>query len=401
MRKSFLDIVKNFAPSWFTVTMGTGITGILIYTTPYDFNGCHGIGKAIFALNCILFISFTIISVIRYTVYPYTFNLMLSHPGQSMFVGTIPMGLATILNSVVFMFPKENHPWAPNLAFVLYFIDVALMLFSCLVVPFYKLTIHKHTFETMYSTWLLPVVPAVVTAASGSVVAQILDVERAKLVLLLSYIIWGLGIPLSFCIIAFYYSKTVITTIPPPELLISMFLPLGPLGQGSFGIVNLGIVAKGFFSKNNEEFVPVELIGQVAEAGGALVGLVIWGFGIFWFAMAISCVIYGLMHNEVKFNIGWWGLTFPIGVFTSSTNTFANLLQNDGFKVLGAVLTISLTCLWLFCMVKTIQGAYTTKMFVAPCLSNMRTLPVPACDISEAERNNESEEPKNSQANNF
>ncbi|OLY77572.1 Sulfite efflux pump SSU1 [Smittium mucronatum] len=368
-RKSFPDIIKNFAPSWFSVTMGTGITGILIYTTPYQFHGCHTLGKIFFALNCILFISFFVISVIRYTVFPYTINLLLCHPGQSMFIGTMPMGLATIVNSVVFMFPKEQYHWAPNLAFVLYFIDVAFMLFSVLVVPFFKLAIQKHSMETMYTTWLLPIVPAVVTAATGSVVASVLEYERAKLVLILSYLIWGLGFPLSMCIIAFYYSKTVIYKLPPPELLISVFLPLGPLGQGSFGILNMGITSTKLFNATGKEFVPVDMISKVAEAGGTLMGLVIWGFGIFWLSMAVACVIYGLAHNEVKFNIGWWGLTFPLGVFISSTNTLATLLQNRGFKIFGAVLTISLTILWFYCMFFTLRGIYTTKMFVAPCLT--------------------------------
>ncbi|OMJ13975.1 Sulfite efflux pump SSU1 [Smittium culicis] len=386
MKKTTSEVIRNFAPSWFTITMGTGITAILIYTTPYNFKGCKEIGLVIFAFNCLLFTICTVISVLRYTIYPYTFSKMINHPGQSMFIGTIPMGFATIVNSIVFMFPKEENPWAPNLAFILFFVDVFLMLFSCLVVPFYKMAIHKNSFDKMFATWLLPVVPAVVTAASGSVVAQVLDTEKAKLVILLSYIIWGMGVPLSLCIVAFYYSKTVIHTLPPPEMLLSVFLPLGPLGQGSFGIVNLGIAANKLFAASNQDFVPVELIGQVAHAGGALVGLVMWGFGVFWLVMAIASTIYGLKRGKVAFNIGWWGLTFPTGVFISATNTFAKEFSNNGFKVFGAVLTISLFVLWVFVMGKTIQGVYSKKMLVAPCLAKLQTIQPPATQpVQEAE----------------
>ncbi|OMJ10870.1 Sulfite efflux pump SSU1, partial [Smittium culicis] len=111
-----------------------------------------------------------------------------------------------------------------------------------------------------------------------------------------------------------------------------------------------------------------------------------WGFGVFWLVMAIASTIYGLKRGKVAFNIGWWGLTFPTGVFISATNTFAKEFSNNGFKVFGAVLTISLFVLWVFVMGKTIQGVYSKKMLVAPCLAKLQTIQPPATQpVQEAE----------------
>ncbi|OLY83916.1 Sulfite efflux pump SSU1 [Smittium mucronatum] len=269
------------------------------------------------------------------------------------------------------MFPKEDYPWSPNLAFVLFSIDIFLMLFSCLVIPFYKIAIQEHSFSDMNSTWLISVIPAVVVSGAGSVVSQVLDVERARVVLILSYIIWGIGVPISLCIIAFYYSKSAIYKLPPPELLISIFLPMGPLGNGSFAITNLGISAEKLFNSNDREFVPVPMMGEVAQAGGSLIGLVLWGFAVFWLSLATSCVVYGFFKYKVKFGIGWWSVTFPIGTLILSSNEFARLFQNSGFRIFGAIMTVVLLIIWIFLFSRTIVGAYTTEMFYDPSLDSI------------------------------
>ncbi|OLY77573.1 Sulfite efflux pump SSU1 [Smittium mucronatum] len=222
----------------------------------------------------------------------------------------------------------------------------------------------------MNSTWLLCMIPAVVAAGTGSIVAQVMDIERARVVIILSYMIWGIGVPVCLCIIAVYYTKTAVYSLPPPETLISIFLPLGPLGQGSFAITNLGVAAAKYFSSEGREFVPVRLMGDVAQAAGSLVGLVLWGFGAFWLILSASCVAYGFRKNQIHFNIGWWAITFPIGVFILATNELSRLFENNGLKIFGAILTIILFIIWLFIFSMTAMGAYTTRLFVDPSVKD-------------------------------
>ncbi|KAJ1679138.1 Plasma membrane sulfite pump involved in sulfite metabolism, partial [Spiromyces aspiralis] len=130
------DIIRHFTPSWFSVTMGTGILGILLYSLPYKFDGLEFIGGTIFAINTTIYVLFSIVTLARYTIFPEVFKLMLSHPQQSMFIGTIPMGLATIVNSLVIMIPMSKYPWVPYVAWGLWWLDVALTLGSVLITPF-------------------------------------------------------------------------------------------------------------------------------------------------------------------------------------------------------------------------------------------------------------------------
>ena len=54
--------ILNFTPSWFAVNMGTGITSILLYNLPYQFNGLKVIGIVIFLLNVLLFTGFFVVT---------------------------------------------------------------------------------------------------------------------------------------------------------------------------------------------------------------------------------------------------------------------------------------------------------------------------------------------------
>ncbi|PVU91802.1 hypothetical protein BB559_003960 [Furculomyces boomerangus] len=377
MAKPLNEIILGFTPAWFTATMGTGINGILIYTLPYQFRGCHEIGLILFTLNVFLFILFSIILISKYIFYSGTFRKMIEHPMQSMFVGAIPIGLDTIINSIIFMFPKNTHSWSPTLGLILWSVNIALTLFSCLVIPFYKMVIQEHSLDKMYATWILPIVPAVVVASSGSVVANVLPAHQAHVIIIISYILWGLGISLCLCVIGLYYTKITLYKLPPPELLITVFFPLGPLGQGSFGIMNLGIVANKIYGTSSTISIPTPLFGEIALVFGVLIGMVMWGFGFFWLSMATSSIIYGMQKNKVKFNLSWWGLTFPLGVYISATNTLGNIFDSTAFKVLGTFLTCCLFCLWLLVFCKTVRGAYTSELFVDPSLVNANAQIVP------------------------
>jgi Voltage-dependent anion channel len=83
--------------------MGTGIVSILLHNLPYNGDWLYWISVIIFCLNIVLFVTFFLISVVRYTVYPEIWWAMIRHPAQSLFIGTFPMGLATIVNMIVFV----------------------------------------------------------------------------------------------------------------------------------------------------------------------------------------------------------------------------------------------------------------------------------------------------------
>ncbi|KAJ3578073.1 hypothetical protein NPX13_g2493 [Xylaria arbuscula] len=109
-------IIIGFTPSWFSVNMGTGITSILLHNFPYNASWLYWISVVIFALNVLLFSVFSVISVLRYILFPGLWTATIKNPVQSLFLGTFPIGLATIINMVIFVCVPAWGDWATALA---------------------------------------------------------------------------------------------------------------------------------------------------------------------------------------------------------------------------------------------------------------------------------------------
>lgn len=75
---------------------------------------------------------------------------------------------------------------------------------------------------------------------------------------------------------------------------------------------------------------------------GFLIALILWAFGLVWLFFALASIVYS---RTFPFNIGWWGFTFPLGVFAASTCQMAKELPSGFFAVLGTVSFLLHCCL--------------------------------------------------------
>lgn len=362
-KNRFIETIRHFTPSWFSVTMGTGILSILLANFPFSFQGLPTIALVLFLTNCIIYSLFTLMTLTRYLLFPSIFPLLMKHSSQSLFIGAIPMGLTTITNFTILVISKQ-FTWGLDLALVLWCITLVLTVFSCMVVPYYIIVHHNHHLDSMNGTWLLPIVPAVVTAASGGLLANhLVDLHSALVVLLISYILMGMGLMLALSIIVIYFYRLAVHKLPPKEVIISSFLPLGPLGQGAYGMIQLGSAGQRVFG---DRFI--QGLGNTAYGVGFIMALILWGYGLWYLCVAVYSVGTTIKY-KIPFNMGWWGLTFPLGVFTAATLSIGTVLQSMFFQVLAAVFTCILVLIWLAVVAKTLKGAFTGEMFFAPCLT--------------------------------
>lgn len=116
--------------------MGTGIVSILLHNLPYNAVWIYWISVVIFALNVLLFTLGCIISILRYVLYPDIFMVMITHPVQSMFIGTFPMGLATIINMIVLVCVPAWGEWTRYVAWGLWIFDAVISVMTALSLPF-------------------------------------------------------------------------------------------------------------------------------------------------------------------------------------------------------------------------------------------------------------------------
>lgn len=85
--------------------------------------------------------------------------------------------------------------------------------------------------------------------------------------------------------------------------------------------------------------------------------------------MAASLFTRHYQRRELPFNLGWWGFTFPLGVFTLATFALQRLTGLQLFGWIGLLLALQLVLVWLLVMRRTLHGIWHGELFRAPCLS--------------------------------
>jgi tellurite resistance protein TehA-like permease len=93
----------------------------------------------------------------------------------------------------------------------------------------------------------------------------------------------------------------------------------------------------------------------------------LWGYGAWWLLLAVLTTIRYLREG-MPFNLGWWGFTFPLGVYAVSTQALARQTHLEFLAQIGGGLTFCLALFWIIVVARTLHGAWLGRLFVSPCL---------------------------------
>jgi tellurite resistance protein TehA-like permease len=81
------------------------------------------------------------------------------------------------------------------------------------------------------------------------------------------------------------------------------------------------------------------LAGEILYTVSILLGLVLWGFALVWFGVAVMMIA---MAGRFPFNMGWWGFIFPVGVYTPIQSASVSTADTTVCEGVFTLLTISL-----------------------------------------------------------
>lgn len=361
------EVIRQFTPNWFAATMGTGVLALALAQLPVAVPGLHAVAEGLWLFNILLFSLFTFAYAARWVLFFDEARRIFGHSTVSMFFGTIPMGLATIINGfLLFGLPRWGDG-VIHFAEVLWWLDVAMSLACGVLIPYMMFTRQEHSIDQMTAVWLLPVVAAEVAAASGGLLApHLVDAHAQLVVLTTSYVLWAFSLPVAFSILTILLLRMALHKLPHENMAASSWLALGPIGTGALGMLLLGADAPAIFAANG-----LPGIGEIAAGLGLVAGITLWGFGLWWMLMALL-ITARYLRDGIPFNLGWWGFTFPLGVYSLATLKLASTLHLGFFSVVGCVLVTLLAVMWLIVGKRTVQGAWRGELFVSPCIAGLK-----------------------------
>lgn len=357
------NIIRQFTPNWFTVSMGTGVVALIVSEFPMIKALTWQLGTGLWYFNILLFVLFSVLYGLRWAFYLHEAKQIFQHPSMSLFLGTIPMALATILNG----FLKYGQPiygdTAVQIAQTLWYADVVLALLVAWAVPFAMYRHQEHALQQMTAVWLLPIVACEVAASSGGLLLGHLAADtHAVAILLGSYVLWGVSVLPAFAILTILMLRLVLHKLPEKELAVSSWLALGPIGTAALALLVLGHQAPTLMAS-----LGLVQLGQLFQQAGILASLILLGFGLWWLGIEVLTTLHHA-KQDLPFNLGWWGLTFPLGVYTLAILTLAQQLNLAFLYAVGYAFAAILMLLWSLVATKTAQGFYQGHLFFSPCL---------------------------------
>ena len=361
------EVIRQFTPNWFAATMGTGVLALALAQLPLAIPGLRVVAEGLWLFNILLFSLFTAAYAARWILFFDEARRIFGHSTVSMFFGTIPMGLATIINGFLLFGLRRWGDGVIQLVEVLWWTDVAMSLACGVLIPYMMFTRQEHSIDQMTAVWLLPVVAAEVAAASGGLLApHLTDAHGQLVVLTTSYVLWAFSLPVAFSILTILLLRMALHKLPHENMAASSWLALGPIGTGALGMLLLGGEAPAIFAANG-----LPGVGEIAAGLGLVAGITLWGFGLWWMLMALLITVRYL-RDGIPFNLGWWGFTFPLGVYSLATLKLASILNLTFFSVFGTALVILLAAMWLIVGKRTVQGAWRGELFVSPCIAGLK-----------------------------
>jgi tellurite resistance protein TehA-like permease len=196
---------------------------------------------------------------------------------------------------------------------VLWLTGTALGLLTAVAVPYRLFTRLDVPPDGAFGGWLMPVVPPMVSAATGALLVPYTPAGQLRQILLLScYAMFGMTLLASVVIITLLWNRLAQHKVGPAAMVPTLWIVLGPLGQSITAANNLGTRAA--------LALPSLDVGAF-RVFGLVYGVPVWGFALMWIGLAGGLTVRAA-RSGLPFTLSWWSFVFPVGTVVTGTSTF-------------------------------------------------------------------------------
>jgi C4-dicarboxylate transporter/malic acid transport protein len=345
-------------PNWFAPVMGTGIIAVALVGLPFRFPGQDDAAFLFWGLSAALLAAVTLATAAHVRLHPSTATGHLDDPVMAHFYGAPAMALMTVGAGTLLVGHRVVGA-GPALAadVVLWTAGTALGLVTSVLVPYRAFTRHDVREDSAFGGWLMPVVPPMVSAATGALLVPRLPAGQAReTMLLFCYMCFGLALVTSFVVMTIIWNRLLRHGPGAARAVPTLWIVLGPLGQSVTAVHHLGLLA------------PDVLPAPYGRAFGSLAlvyGVPVWGFGLMWITLAAMLTVR-TARDGMPFSLSWWSFTFPVGTFVTGTSGLASVTGLVVLQVAAGVLFAGLVLAWVLVASRTFRGVYSGRLLLAP-----------------------------------
>ncbi|MBW0104957.1 TDT family transporter [Pseudonocardia sp. KRD291] len=349
------DVVANLGPNWYASIMGTGIVANAAVTLPHRLPGLHVAALAVWVIASVMLVALTVASAAHWLRHRDTARGHAANPVAAQFYGAPPMALLTVgAGTLLLGRDVLGETTAVHVGVVLWLVGTVAGLASAVAIPYLMFTRHDLAPDSTFGGWLMPVVPPMVSAATGAALVPYTPAGELRLTLLLScYAMFGLALLASVIVTTLIWYRLTMHKLGPAATVPTLWIVLGWLGQS--------ITAANLLGEKAHLALP-EPYASAFSALGLVYGIPVFGFALLWIALAAAVTIR-TARQKLPFSLTWWSFTFPVGTVVTGTSALALHSGSDTLSWLAVVFYVGLVGAWATVALRTAVGSLRGTLF--------------------------------------
>ena len=353
-----IDVCAFLTPNWFASVMGTGIVANAAALLPLQFPGLRVFGTIVWAIASAVLIALLVGTFIHWT--RYRKNALKHHlnPVMAQFYGAPPMAMMTVgLGTLLLGQDVIGMQAALVIDWVLWLAGTALGLFVAVAIPYLTMTRHSISGDAAFGGWLMPLVSPMVSATTGAALIPHVPEGQLRLTMLLAcYAMFGMSLIGSCIIITLLWSRLMYFGIGDSQMIPTMWIVLGPLGQSiTAANVLAGVANLALPDPYSNAFMVM----------GLVYGIAAWGFTALWFTL-VTAITFSKWRKGRKFALTWWSFIFPVGTCVTGTIDLSDRAESSVLDFIATTLYFGLVIAWALVARRTVIGAWTGRLFLPP-----------------------------------
>jgi C4-dicarboxylate transporter/malic acid transport protein len=347
-------VFGHIGPNWFATVMGTGIVAVALAGLPFPVPYAGPAAAAVWVLSALLLVAVVAATVAHHRQHPEVARGHLDDAVMAHFYGAPAMALMTVgAGAMVAGYRLIGTGPALVLDVVLWTGGTALGLVTAVLVPYRAFTSHEVRADSAFGGWLMPVVPPMVSAATGALIVPHVPAGQARETLLVAcYAFFGLTLVASAVLIVLIWGRLLRHGAGAAAAVPTLWIVLGPLGQSVTAVHHLGEVAP--------DVLPAPY-GTACQAFGLVYGAPVWGFAMMWLALVVMITVR-TARSGLPFSLSWWSFTFPVGTVVTGTSGLAAVTGLVALQVVAGLLFALLVIAWAVVSVRTLRGIVSGRL---------------------------------------
>ena len=349
--------VRELHPGWYASVMGTAILAVSAYDNPGNLSATLGTAHVIGVVLAVVAYAIALVLTVAYTIrwigHRDAALADLRHPVLGAMHATLPAGLLVlaVMTSVVGpgLFPETAV--TAMIATLAVSGTVLAIVFS--VAFSYTLFAGEPPVTMVNGGWFIPPVATIIIPVALMPLMPHVSGGNAALLLALSYAAYGIGFLLFVFMMALLHARLVVHPLPPAALVPTFWVALGPVGVGALAPLAMSRAGQSLFG---------DAAGAI-DMASRIFASALWGFGLWWLAIAIAITVRYLRSGAIPFHLGWWAFTFPLGAFTVATLKLARAWDTAALEVGGVILFVTLASFWALVASRTVGALRTGKVW--------------------------------------